>query len=261
MRLKQKRFHQNHHLVKPTEMGGEGWADIVKSVYNAGVKGAKFLYNNKDTIMKVGEKALDLYSGPQGTMVKNMLPNSDENGRPSFPGEKHTVLELPNGRYGTANFMGPSTHIGARLRRGDPPRTLTDKVAMGHDIRYALANNVEDIRKADNIMLQKVSEIEKNKSDSMKNIIQAKAIYAKTLGEDLGVLPRGSFSKFAKGGPISEVSDADKDLLKGHLYKLGQEVYGHSPGMLPGQALKMNLLKKEMKNSKLRMVTIILSLE
>ena len=247
MRLKTKRNEHHYHPYRHTELSGEGWSDIVKSVYNVGSKVGKALWDNKGKIMEYGKKAVDLYSSDTGTALKNMLPDNDANGRPAFPGEKHTILELPNGKYGMANYMGPGTHISARLRRGDPPRTEVDRVARSHDLRYALANNVEDIRKADNIMLRKVAEIERDGKDSKKNLLQAKAIYAKTLGEDAGLIPKGSFSKFAAGAPTSQISDSDKDMLKGHLYKYEQEGYG----MLPGEALKMKLLKKEMKKMKL----------
>ena len=77
-----------------------------------------------------------LYSGEWMTKLKNMLPNADDTGRPGFVGENHAILQLPNGLYGQSNYMGPNTQIVARLKRGDPPRTLTDKVAQSHDISY-----------------------------------------------------------------------------------------------------------------------------
>ena len=48
----------------------------------------------------------NLYSGPTATMLKNALPNSDETARPGFVGEMHGVLQLPNGKYGQANYLG-----------------------------------------------------------------------------------------------------------------------------------------------------------
>ena len=150
-------------------MSGEGFTDIMKSIYNKGKDGVKFLYNNKGAIA-------DAYSSELGNSIRNAIPNSDDTGRPGFAGEKHAILKLSNGKYGVGNYIGPGTQVVKRLERGDPPRTQIDRVAMGHDIRYQLAKNVNDIRRADVIMINKVSSIEKNKGDSQFNINQGKLI-------------------------------------------------------------------------------------
>ena len=230
--------HQDSH--KPyTSQTGSGFADTLKSIYTEGSKVASYLYKNKDAI-------LDAYTGPVSTAIRNAIPASDSNARSGFAGELHTVLQLPNGRPGIANFMGPNTHISERIRRGDPPRTMVDRVAQAHDIRYALSNNVDDIRRADNAMIKKVDELGRNNSDSRINLLQAKAIYAKTLAEDTGMLAKGSFSKFKDGAPTKSISDSDKSLLQGKLSNLEAEGFG----MHPGDALKLKLLKKELKSKK-----------
>ena len=142
--------------------------------------------------------------------------------------------------------MGPNTHISERIRRGDPPRIMVDRVAQAHDIRYALSNNVDDIRRADNAMIKKVDELGRNNSDSRINLLQAKAIYAKTLAEDTGMLAKGSFSKFKNGAPTKSISDSDKSVLQSKLSNLEAEGFG----MHPGDALKLKLLKKELKSKK-----------
>ena len=86
---------------KEIDMEGEGFRDIIKSIYNKGKEGVKFLYRNKDNIQ-------DAYSGEIGTAIRNALPSSDDTARSGFAGEKHGILQLPNGKYGVANYMGQS---------------------------------------------------------------------------------------------------------------------------------------------------------
>ena len=90
-----------HEKLKEVDMEGEGLGDIIRSVYEKGKEGLKFLYKNKDKIQ-------DAYTGEIGTAIRNALPSSDDTARPGFPGEKHAILQLPNGKYGVANYMGQS---------------------------------------------------------------------------------------------------------------------------------------------------------
>ena len=221
-----------------SDMGGDGFRDIVKSIYEKGKEGVKFLYNNKG-------KIADAYTGEIGTAIRNALPNSDETGRAGFAGEKHGILQLPNGKFGTANYMGPNTNLIERLRRGDPPRSLVDKASMAHDIRYALAKTPDDIRKADNIMMNAVERIARNRGDDPKNIAQARLVKAKVIGEDLGLIRRDAFS-----GDLSKkaISDNDRITLMSKIGSLAHEGYGlglAGQGRIrPADALKMKLLKQ-----------------
>lgn len=220
------------------DMEGEGFKEIIQSIYNKGKEGINYLFKNKD-------KIVDAYSGEIGTAIKNALPDSDDTARPSFAGEKHGILTLKNGKYGTANYMGPGTNLIARLKRGDPPRTEVDKAAMAHDIRYSLAKNTDDIRKADNIMMNAVDRISRNRGDDPKNIAQARLIKLKTIGEDLGVIRRDAFS-----GDLAnkEIDDKDRILMMSKIAGLAHEGYGKNKKgktpILPGQALKIKLLKQ-----------------
>ena len=63
---------------------------------------------------------------------------------------------VDNGKFGVANYMGPGTHLKERLARGDPPRTMEDRVAQAHDIRYALAKSQKDVAAADRKMIAKL---------------------------------------------------------------------------------------------------------
>lgn len=158
---------------------------IIPNDYNETMGGRGILDNMKSLLGSIGNV---------GTNLLNRIPNSDDTGRPMFNGEKHALLKLQNGKMGIGNYMGPGTQLIKRLKRGDPPRTETDKVSQAHDIRYGIAKNVDDIRKADKIMIRKVEEIARNKTDSRINIAQAKLIKAKIVGEDLGLIKRNAFS-------------------------------------------------------------------
>lgn len=157
--------------------------------------------------------------------ILNALPSSDKNARPGYPGEKHTMLKLPNGLPGRANFVGPGTQIVKRLRRGDPPRTLTDKVAQMHDIRLTLSRTPEDVRYGDNKMISKLKELSRKKLDSQFNIQQGmKAIQLKTSLEDAGVLPKGSFGNM--GDKVDKIPRADLVLLRRKEKQLEQQGFG-----------------------------------
>ena len=231
------------------DMSGEGISDTLKYFYEKGKQGVKFIFDNRG-------KIVDSYTGEVGTAIRNALPDSDETARNGFAGEKHAILQLKNGKYGVANYMGPDTALLERLNRGDPPRTAVDKVSMYHDVRYALAKTPDDIRRADNIMLKKVDEIERNRGDAPKNIMQAKLIRAKVIGEDLSLLKKDAFS-----GDLSKhvLSDSNKSYLQSKLNQGAQEGYGLGlPGMglslaggnLPGDELKMKILRKMKKDKK-----------
>lgn len=177
--------------------------------------------------------------------ISNALPDSDSNARKMYPGERHALLKLANGKYGRASFMGPGTQLVSRLKRGDPPRTLSDKVAKRHDIDYALSTDVAGIRAADKRMVKSIQRIKKAGTDSRFNTLQGeKLIQMKMKLEDLGVDPL----RFAKFGGVSE---ADKPLVLAEKKKLEQEGYGvggkkkkSSKKLPPGLKLRRSLLKK-----------------
>ena len=168
---------------------------------------------------------------PSTTDILNLIPGSDDTARPSYPGEKHAILKLNNGKYGVANYMGPGTQLEKRLIRGDPPRTLSDKVAMGHDSRYAVAKNQEAVAEADRIMIAKLKDMQKKRQDSNFNIqMGMRPIQAKMLAEKTGIIKPGRIATF---GDV-----VDRKLVEGTISKLEQEGFG-----LPGDMLKMKLLK------------------
>jgi len=139
--------------------------------------------------------------------------------------------------------MGPGTRLVSRLRRGDPPRTRVDRVAQGHDIRYGLSENLTDIRKADNIMIKSIEKLAKDKTVPRRNINQARLIRVKKGAEDLGVLKKNAFSGDLKN---KQPNAADKALMVSKLNELGGEglELPSGGGLLPGDALKIKLLKR-----------------
>lgn len=218
--------------------------------------GSGFLDTLKESLKSLPEyasKAVDAYSGNVGTALRNMIPASDENARPSFSGEKHAILQLSNGKNGVANYMGPGTQVLKRLKRGDPGRTESDKVAKRHDIDYVLAQGAKTqteqlskIREADNRMIKSLQKIRANKSDAPRNIqMGLRLIQAKTVGEDLGLLNK---SKFA--GDLQNMSKDDKILLEAERNKSQQNGYGADGKLLPGQKLKIALMKQQLKHPK-----------
>jgi len=99
-----------------------------------------------------------------------------------YPGEKHGILTLPDGRRAFAQYMGPSTQVTKRLLRGDPGLTNVDKASKAHDIRYSLAKNDYDIRRADRLMMEAVSKF----PDNLLNKAQASLIKIKQGLDRLG---------------------------------------------------------------------------
>ena len=173
-------------------------------------------------------------TGPVGTAIRNALPSSDNTARPGFPGEMHAILRLPNGRPGVANWMGPGTNVEARLQRGDPPRTESDRVARTHDIRYALANNNADVRVADQKMVQALKRVAASKGDSRVNIeMGLRPIQAKMLLERSGVAKP---EQFASTGGIPSGRRGAYEALEA---SEGAAGYGLA---LPGGQLKEMLL-------------------
>ena len=170
------------------------------------------------------------------------LPSSDENARPSYAGENHAILTLGNGRTGLANYMGNGTNVISRLKRGDPPRTQSDKVAMRHDIDYTLASGqptkelqLQKIREADERMIKKLNTVK----DSMFNKqLGQKLIQAKVGAENMGLLSKSRFA-----GDLKTLSKGDTDLLMSARDKLEQEGFG------VGQKLKHDLMKQHRRKS------------
>ena len=126
------------------------------------------------------------------SLVKNKLGKNPDK-RPGFPGERHVPLPTSHG-VTIANFAGPGTQIAQRLKRGDKgvdgPRGI-DEIAKLHDIDYVNAQKESDIRRADNLMIDRV----RNSSAGRltKKIVIA-ALKAKKFGEDHKITDVNTFT-------------------------------------------------------------------
>lgn len=168
------------------------------------------------------------------TKAKNILPSADENARPQHKGEHHTLLKLPNGKYGFANYAGPGTDIVKRVKRGDPPRTVVDAISQAHDIRYTL--DPDNVRKADVKMLEALDEASAYGTDNMFNIgLADMVIRSKMAAEDLTC-------DIPKAAPVP-LTPTSKKILEDKLAELEQRGYGKPEPeyVVPGKRLKERL--------------------
>jgi hypothetical protein len=169
--------------------------------------------------------------------IGKFMAGDKSTARPGFKGEHHAILKLKNG-VGRANYMGPGTHLDARLKRGDPPRTMEDKVAQGHDIRYGLAQNQMAVSNADRKMISKLKDMKNKKQGNTLNIeMGLRPIQAKLAMESRGLIKSGRIASF---GDIKDGENKNRAMSK--LKELEQEGYGK-----PADMLRKQLLKKMMK--------------
>ena len=142
----------------------------------------------------------------------------------ALPGERHQIIYLPDGTYNPARYSGPGTNLKVRIGRNDQPLSYVDKVAEGHDLRYALASTDADIRTADNKMIQLLTKAQAQKLDSNFNINQGMLIKAKILLEDKFGVPKTFFTTYGKAGQPA----ADITMYENKLRELQQQGFGMS---------------------------------
>ena len=213
------------------------------------MKRVKSLMTKGQTVKNLATSALEVYNSPIGNALRNAIPDSDSGARTGFTGETHMIMKLKNGKNGVANFMGPGTQVIERVKRGDPGRTPADSVAKMHDIQYSLAGNarnkadqLKQVRLADNRMISSLKRIRANRSDAGRNISAGmRLIQAKEIGEDLGILDKQKFA-----GPLNQLSAGDNALLKSAQSQMKQEGFG----ILPGDILKRKLIKQMIRQKK-----------
>lgn len=130
-------------------------------------------------------------------------------------GQTHGIMQLPDGTFTAANYMGPGTDLITRLKRGDEGKTWADTISKRHDMDYAIAGyaktdeeRVRLTREADDRMLKSLSKT--GGKDSLINILQGfGGIKGKKTLEDIGSMNKGSFSSFDN----DETSPEDRDLV------------------------------------------------
>ena len=147
-----------------------------------------------------------------------------------FQGERHIPLISDKG-IRLANWAGPGTAIDIRLN-GPPdikePISAVDRSAMAHDLRYTLAKNTTDIRYADNKMISKLNDIERNKEDYRLNIIAVKnAMKSKRFYENVTNQQGELFSNIKKGETINgKISPENELKYNRELRKLEMNGFG-----------------------------------
>jgi hypothetical protein len=145
-----------------------------------------------------------------------------------FEGEKHIPLIMPDGSIQIANWVGPGTQVVKRLKKGDRGKTATDYVAMRHDLDYSIAQNLDDIRQADQRMINKLNQIQAQNGDNKLNILAGKkAIQSKVYLEDKGLLSKNAFADF------SSLPEDEKQLIQNKIQELEQIGYGFKRGLKP----------------------------
>ena len=219
-----KPSHVKGYNIIQQQQSGAGVLDYLKRGYNT----VKSVYDNTSSELVA--------------TVKNAIPSSDENGRAAYPGENHAMLYLPNtNNYGIANYMGPGTQVIKRLERDDKPRGPSDATAKAHDIRYMLAQNLDDVRAADQKMINKLTQIKAKKQDADFNINQGLyGIKSKVMLEDMNLMAKDKFAKNVKEN-YNKLTQSEKELLKSNLSKLEQDGNGYT--LKPADKLKLQVLK------------------
>jgi len=142
-----------------------------------------------------------------------------------FDGEKHSLLYTKNG-IKVANYMGPGTDLVKRLNdfNNNRPLTYADKTSLAHDLRYSTATTKEQIREADNKMIETIDKGIKGKKDYMINLqLAKKGIQSKRLVEDVTGNVGGLFGGIGKDKGYSK---NDLNLMRGHLNVLEQQGFG-----------------------------------
>ncbi len=218
----------------PTEMkyGDQHGSGFVGSGIVKQIKGLLGKISPKN----IADKAI---SGRIPTAIKsavNKLSNV-ENAGPAFPGEKHPI-SIEKNRNGNKrlvfnSFLGPSTNVSARLRRGDKPVGRADAQGMRHDLEFALAKTPEDLRKSDMHFIKSLQKLSKEGVPRINTEIGIRGIQFKNKLTDAGIWKPDKFLN-----PMTDPVDIEN--AKRELEKLKQKGVG---AVLPADMLKKNINK------------------
>ena len=159
-----------------------------------------------DLAIKGSKKAEEFYKHQYTKDLLNALPKSNPHARPQYKNEMHTVLKLPNGKIGIANYTGQNTNLRLRLKNGDPPVSLVDAVSMLHDCQYELARQIKDKKEryqavvnADKLYLDLLNKIENKENKNNIKLVRT-LLLSKTIADQTGFL---DIDKFASYSPLT----------------------------------------------------------
>ena len=79
--------------------------------------------------------------------------------RPSSDFLRHIHPDCIGAFVSGYQYMGPSTHLKKRLRRGYPGINRVDKITKQHDIDHSQVKNLKDKWKADAKMVKAISNL------------------------------------------------------------------------------------------------------
>jgi hypothetical protein len=157
--------------------------------------------------------------------VADKVLNVDKSINTLYPGEYHGILKLPDGRYASAEYMGPGTRVDIRVPRGDKGLTPIDTESMAHDIRYNLSSTPEAIRAADNKFNEVIDRLRKEGKEDEFNLKQAELIKVKVFLEGNDLI-RKVIRKFNTRPTDIQNSPELTAKLEAKLKELEQQGYG-----------------------------------
>jgi len=157
--------------------------------------------------------------------VADKVLNVDKSINTLYPQEYHGILKLPDGRYASAEYMGPGSRLDLRVPRGDKGLTPIDTESLAHDIRYNLSSTPEAIRAADNKFNEVIDRLRKEGKEDEFNLKQAELIKVKVFLEG-NELIRKVIRKFNTRPTDIQNSPELTAQLEAKLKELEQQGYG-----------------------------------
>lgn len=142
-----------------------------------------------------------------------------------YPGEFHGIIKLPDGRYTSAQYLGPGSRLDLRVPRGDKGLTPIDTESLAHDIRYNLSSTPEAIRAADNKFNEVIDRLRKEGKEDEFNLKQAELIKVKVFLEGNDLI-RKVIRKFNTRPTDIQNSPELTAKLEAKLKELEQQGYG-----------------------------------
>jgi hypothetical protein len=159
-------------------------------------------------------------------------------------GERHGFIKMKGSLFPKrASWMGPGTQVIKRLNAGCGGKSVTDTISKAHDLRYSLAQNDNDTRRADEIMIRALQKARKDGTDNWFNISQGLyGIGSKVTLENLGLMKKGAFNVPKEN--IKNYTRGEKELMRTALRPLAQKGYGDKKAPKKKPAKKKPAKKK-----------------